>query len=425
MKTTAVRMYGKQDLRMETFELPEIRDNEILAHIVSDSICMSSYKAAKQGSDHKRVPDNIALKPVMIGHEFCGELVKVGAKWKDKFREGMRFSIQPAIYYPDAPLGILSAPGYTYQHIGGDATYVIIPNEVMVQDCLLPYDGEAYFMGSLAEPVSCIAGAFHAQYHTTQGSYEHRMGIVEGGSMAILAGVGPMGLGAIDYAIHADRKPRLLVVTDIDQARLDRAASIYTVEHAAEHGVELRYVNTREMRDPVAALLEINGDKGYDDVFVFAPVKPVVEQGDAILGTDGCLNFFAGPTDSSFSASFNFYNVHYEAHHLVGTSGGNTDDMREALEIMGHGKVNPAAMVTHVGGLNAVVETTLTLPDIPGGKKLIYTNKNLPLVAIDDFAERGKADPFYARLARICAEHNNLWSLEAERYLLENAPEIA
>ena len=37
-----------------------------------------------------------------------------------------------------------------------------------------------------------------------------------------------MGLGAIDYALHCDRRPRLLVITDIDDARLERAQSIYT-----------------------------------------------------------------------------------------------------------------------------------------------------------------------------------------------------
>ena len=41
-----------------------------------------------------------------------------------------------------------------------------------------------------------------------------------------------MGLGAIDYALHCDRRPSLLVVTDIDDERLARAESIYTVEHA-------------------------------------------------------------------------------------------------------------------------------------------------------------------------------------------------
>ena len=80
MKTTAVRLYGKQDLRLETFELPAIRDDEILARIVSDSICMSSYKAAMQGADHKRVPDDIDRNPVIIGHGFCGELLEVGTR---------------------------------------------------------------------------------------------------------------------------------------------------------------------------------------------------------------------------------------------------------------------------------------------------------------------------------------------------------
>jgi len=287
---------------------------------------MSSYKAAKQGSDHKRVPADIADNPVMIGHEFCGEIVEVGPRWKDRFAPGKRFSIQPALNYK----GSLDAPGYSYHYIGGDATYVVIPEEVMTQDCLLDYDGEAFFLGSLAEPVSCVAGAFHANYHTTQGSYVHSMGIVEGGKTAILAGVGPMGLGAIDYAIHNPRRPGLLVVTDIDQARLDRAAAIYTVEEAAANGVELHYLNTAAVDNADEALLALTGGEGYDDVFVFAPVRPVVEQGDRILGKDGCLNFFAGPTDPSFAAEFNFYDVHYASHHVVGTSGGNTDDMREA-----------------------------------------------------------------------------------------------
>ena len=33
MKTTAVRIYGKNDLRLESFELPEIKETEILKAI--------------------------------------------------------------------------------------------------------------------------------------------------------------------------------------------------------------------------------------------------------------------------------------------------------------------------------------------------------------------------------------------------------
>jgi L-sorbose 1-phosphate reductase len=415
MKTKAVRLYGKEDLRLEEFELPQIKDNEILARIVSDSICMSSYKAQKQGSDHKRVPNDVAENPIIIGHEFCGEILEVGSKWKDQFTPGQQYSIQPALNYK----GSLNAPGYSFQFIGGDATNIIIPSEVMEMGCLLPFKSDAYFIGSLAEPMSCIAGAMHANYHIKQGTYIHEMGIKEDGQMALLAGVGPMGLGFIDYTLNCDRRPAKLVVTDIDDGRLKRAASIYTVEKAFENGVELIYINTKDMENPVPELMSLSeNNMGYDDVFVMAPVKPVVEQGDQILGKDGCLNFFAGPSNTDFNANLNFYDVHYAAHHLVGTSGGNTDDMKEVLTMMADGVINPVALVTHIGGLNSVVETTKNLPNIPGGKKLIYTQINLPLTALDDFKEKGKADPLFAGLADIIEKTNNLWSVEAEEYLL-------
>ena len=77
-------------------------------------------------------------------------------------------------------------------------------------------------------------------------------------------------------------------------------------------------------------------------------------------------------------------------------------------------------MVTHIGGLDCCVETTLNLPKIPGGKKLIYTHINMPLTAIDDFAEKGKDDPRFADLAEIVSRHSGLWCLEAENYLLSH-----
>jgi len=424
MKTKAIRLYGKKDLRLEEFELPAIKDDEILAKVVSDSICMSSYKAATQGEDHKRVPNDVAENPIIIGHEFSGEIVEVGAKWQNKFKPGQKYSIQPAIYYEDGPVGVLSAPGYSYQHIGGDATYVIIPKDVLEQDCLLAYDGPGFYPASLAEPLSCVIGAMHANYHTKAGSYVHDMEIVDGGKMAILAGVGPMGLAAINYVINRkDRKPSLLVITDIDQSRLDRAEEIFPVEWAKENGIELVYLNTGNIEDPVAALKDLSGGIGYNDVFVFAPVAAVIEQGDAILGYDGCLNFFAGPSNTEFSAKMNFYNVHYAYTHIVGTSGGNNDDMVEALACMSKG-LDPAGLVTHIGGLNSVIDTTLNLPGIPGGKKLIYTHKNLPLTAIADFGKLGKTDPLYAELSKIVTKTKGLWNVEAEEYLLANAPEI-
>lgn len=54
MKTKAVRLYGKNDLRTEEFELPEITDDELLAEVMTDSVCMSTYKAQFLGTEHAR-----------------------------------------------------------------------------------------------------------------------------------------------------------------------------------------------------------------------------------------------------------------------------------------------------------------------------------------------------------------------------------
>ena len=423
MKTKAVRLYGKNDLRLEEFELPEIKDDEILAQVVSDSACMSSYKAVSMGAEHKRVPDNVAENPVIIGHEFCGKIIKVGKKWQNDFREGDKFSIQPAMNYR----GTLDAPGYSFSYIGGDSQYVVIPHMVMETGCLLKYTGDGYYFGSLAEPVSCIIGAFHANYHVKQGSYVHKMGIVPGGRVAILAGVGPMGLSAIEYALNGPVKPSLVVVTGGytgNPSKLLRAQSIYTEENAAEKGITLKYVDMGRSDAPVKELLDLTDGEGYTDVFCMSSSENVIEQADDILSKDGCLNFFAGPAKTDFKAPFNFFNVHYNGSHIVGTSGGNNDDLTEALSLMSAGVLDPSCMVTHIGGLNAVIDTVLNLPKIPGGKKMIYTHIDFPLTALSDLAKLGESDPLCARLAEIVKNNNGLWNTEAENYLLENAPKI-
>jgi L-sorbose 1-phosphate reductase len=416
MKTRAVRLYGKKDLRLEEFELPEIKEDEILVKIVSDSICMSSYKAAILGPDHKRVPNDVAVNPIIIGHETAGDIVEVGSKWKKQFKPGQKFAIQPALNYK----GSMDSPGYSYKYCGGDATYAIMPQEVMELGCLLGYEADTYYEASLAEPMSCIIGAFHANYHTSMGSYVHKMGIVEGGKLAILAGAGPMGLGAIDYALHCDRRPSMIVVTDVEEKRLKRAEAIFNVEEIKKDGIELIFVNTKNTEDVVGYLRNLTGGTGFDDVYAFAPVKAVVEQADKILGRDGCLNFFAGPTDVNFSGECNFYNVHYNSTHIVGTTGGNTDDMIESLRMTEKRLINPAVMVTHIGGLDSAAEATLRLPEVPAGKKLIYTNIDMELTEIDDFEQKGKSNIHFAKLAEITKKNKGLWCAEAEKYLLEN-----
>ena len=381
MKTKAVRLYGEKDLRLEEFELPTINDGEILIKIVSDSVCMSTYKTAMQGAKHLRVPDNVAENPIIIGHEFCAEIVSVGKMWEKEYSVGDKVVMPPVLSY----LGGNQTVGYSFGEIGGVSTYSIVYEHIIRNGFLMKLQSDAFFKGSLIEPASCVLRGYKANYHLNGDT--PTMNIKKGGKTAILAGCGPMGLVAIDIALHGDVKPSLLVVSDIDEERLRRAERIYDPSKAKKLGIQLVFVNTTSKDE----LMNISGGSGYDDVFVYAPIPSVVELGDSILAFDGCLNFFAGPLDKSFSAPINFYNVHYAQHHYAGTSGSTPDDMKDIVNLIGDNRIDPAVMVTHIGGIDSAIEATLNLPHIKGGKKLIYTHINLPLTAISDFAKLGNS----------------------------------
>jgi hypothetical protein len=70
--------------------------------------------------------------------------------------------------------------------------------------------------------------------------------------------------------------------------------------------------------------------------------------------------------------------------------------------------------------MDAAIDTTIHLPEIPGGKKLIYTHIELPLTAIADFATLGQTDDRFRIMDEMVKVNNGLWSAEAEKYLLEN-----
>ncbi len=92
----------------------------------------------------------------------------------------------------------------------------------------------------------------------------------------------------------------------------------------------------------------------------------------------------------------------------------------EANDLAAKGKIEPAVMVTHVGGIDCIADATLNLPSIPGGKKLTYTQFDMPLTAIEDFAELGKTDLLFQKLDEACKRNRGLWNAEAEKILFEH-----
>ncbi|MBQ9070252.1 MAG: zinc-binding dehydrogenase [Clostridia bacterium] len=417
MKTTAVRLHGEMDLRVDEFELPALGEKEILVNFITDSLCASTYKAVKLGTNHKRVPPDIAENPVMMGHEMCGVIVEIGSAVDPKWKIGQKIIIQTALKLESG-----YDPGYSYPYIGGASTYAIVPEIVLERNCLIPYNGEGYFKASMVEPLACCYRGFLGCYHTDYTTYTRTDGTKKGGKLAILGGSGPMGLGCIELA-YGFAGMAQVVVTDLNQVRLNEAALKCSPEYALERGCELTYLCTAELEDPVAKLLELS-DGGFDDVFVMAPVPALFTMAEQICREDGCINFFAGPSQHDLQGSLNIYRIHYDGIHVLGTGSSIPQDMRDVLKLIETNTIRPAALISHILGMNAYVDTMMTMSTPTGAKKLCYTGLDIPLIAIDELDEWGNKDTLYAELAGIVKKNGGLWCVEAEEYLLANAPKI-
>lgn len=417
MKTQAVRLHGEMDVRFGEFELPEIKEDEVLLHVICDTVCMSTYKAVKQGSKHKRVPNDIEKNPIILGHEMCCEIAQVGGALKDKWQVGQKVVIHPALKLANG-----FDPGYSYTYIGGNSRYAVVPNFVLERGCMLPFNSDGYFSGSLVESLGCDLRGYKAMYHTDSETYERRGGIKKGGKVAILAGAGPMGIGAVELAIGY-YGVKQIVVSDINGERLNEAAQRCSVEKAKARGTELIYLDTSKLSDATAELIKIS-DGGFDDVVIMAPVPALFTMAGDICREDGCINMFAGPVAHDLAAPINIYRIHYDGIHIVGTTGSIPEDAKDVIRLIEDGSVNTGALISHIVGLKALPQTIFDMVNHSGAKKVCYNDIDIPLIAIKDLDELGKTNPLYKKLGEIVREHGGVWCAEAERYLLKNAPKL-
>lgn len=90
METKGIRIHGVRDLRMDTFELPEMQEDEILARIVTDSLCLSTYKVAQKGSAHKKLPDIPGGKKVCYTHKSFPLTAVENIQGSDEFSKGLQ-----------------------------------------------------------------------------------------------------------------------------------------------------------------------------------------------------------------------------------------------------------------------------------------------------------------------------------------------
>jgi threonine dehydrogenase-like Zn-dependent dehydrogenase len=422
---------GLDRLHLTTVPVPTPAADELLVRFDACGICFSDIKILRLGGAHPRLTGrDLEREPVVLGHELALTVIAVGAGRRDRFAPSERYAVQPDVFYRGKNVSV----GYALA--GGMAEYGVIGREVLDGDegCyLLPIaptlgDAEA----ALAEPWACVEAAYHwrlnpdpiVRFETAPSPeafaraadalapgqslmltaadgpseplavdigrvHYDRIGFIGprpndrselkgGGTTWLLGAGGPMGQMHLGRALALAEPPAVLVGTDRNAHRLAALQARFGPT-ATARGVALHLVDVSSAPLPHRSL----APHGFDDIVVLVPRADAVEGAFPRLAPGGVLNLFAGVARGT-RARLDLSEIVRNNVRLVGTTGSSIADMRRVLEQVGDGRLNTAASVAAVGGLEALRDgLEATMESRFAGKTVIFPQvSGLPLTPL-------------------------------------------
>lgn len=294
----AALLYGKGDLRVVEVDVPEIGPNDILVKIQVCAVCPTDIRKYRTGN---RLVTGF---PMNLGHEWTGDVVKVGDN-VEGFRNGMR---------------IIGA-GFA-----GYAEYAKVPQTYKELGMVLEIpDNVSYEEGTFVEP---LADCIHA--------VEDRAGAKAGDTVMII-GAGQMGLLLLMVAKHIGAT---VIVSELMGKRVE-----YAEEFGADHVINASEQNT------VGAIEKLTKGWGSDSVIVSIGHPSAIEQGLKMVKKGGTVVIFAGAPEGTL-VGLDPNIIHYGEVMLTGSSWVGTTEVniklyQEALDLIASKRIPVAKLITH------------------------------------------------------------------------------
>ncbi len=386
MRALVLSGVGFDCLQIRKVPTPRPGTQQLLARVDAAGICTSLIKLVEQGPDHNLIYGwDISRYPLILGDEGSVTLVAVGEGLRGSYNPGERYVIQPAVdyppinfreRYPNAAKGVFKlGVGYTLQ--GHLAEYILISEEIIAADCLLPLPDAAipYAHAAMSEPFSCVVSAQDHHLHLVQDTplspREVKKGLKTGG-LTIVVGAGAMGRMHVDLALNY--RPRAILVTDLIQARLEQVKTLYG-KRAEELGVQL-YIKNPATSDIEEFVVRLSNHQGADDVIVAVGSRKAIEIAQHLAGRGAVLNLFGGLKREDRFIQLDTSVVHYKETIVTGSSGGSPWDIAQTLELMVRGEIEPATHITQVGDLDHAVDLLQMVKSQEiDGKAVVYPHR--------------------------------------------------
>ncbi len=377
---------GFEHLQIRKVPTPRPGPGQMLARVDAAGICTSLIKLVEQGSKHQLVYGwDLERWPLILGDEGAVTLVEVGAELQKTYHPGERYVVQPAIEhapinhperYRDGGRGIHKiAVSYT---LGGHlAEYILIPEEVLAADCLLPLPspGLAYSHAAMAEPISCAVSAQDHHVHLDQNNGLAERSLFKGlkpGGVTVIVGAGAMGRFHVELALACH--PRLVIVADFIEERLELVKRLFA-GRARQSGVELIPFNPSQA-DLKAFVKEQSQYLGADDVIIAVGARSAIEEAMSYLGQGAVLNLFGGLKKGDEVVGLDTLTIHYKSINVTGSSGGSPWDIARTLQLMTSGEFDPGVHITRIGDLEHAIELLkMVKAQQIDGKAIVYPHR--------------------------------------------------
>ena len=317
----ALKLFGKNDIRLAEAPVPSISDNEILLKVDAAAVCGTDIRMWQNG--YKGVDE---AHPLILGHELAGTVAEAG-KNITSFKKGERVALAPNIGCGICVRCVAGSPhlcdsykAFGINMDGGFAEYTVVPEEAIRQGNLMALpEGVSPAEAALNEPLSCAYNGF-LKCDVKPGDY------------AMVVGAGPIGL--FHAMLLRMAGAGMVILNDISEARLaDAQAIVPGVVAYCGDGLE-------------GFVRERTGGKGLDVAIVACPVPAAQSAMLPMMDYGGRVNFFGGIPADKQPVAIDTNLVHYKELVLTGSTRSSTAMFRKTLGFVSAGLLPVSRLIT-------------------------------------------------------------------------------
>jgi threonine dehydrogenase-like Zn-dependent dehydrogenase len=304
-----MKVEPKPGIEVRNVPVPKVKPGWTLIKVKACGICGSDVHVYEWTPGYEVI---IPFMPCILGHEFSGEVIRVGEGTTD-IEKGNRVFMGPSRVYRTRQKRKLPKR-YGPFATGGMAEYTLVPTDMLWR---LP-ETVSYEVGAMVEPLHVAMQAVF-------------LSNIMPGERAVILGPGPIGLLTL-LSLKAAGVFVFMIGKAVDEQRLRLAKML---------GADV-ILNADEV-EPVSSVLDVSRD-GVDSVFEATGVPATIQQGLNMVKKNGKL--IAIGIHSS-PASINMLDLVRSSKHLIGSYGGPLSAWTRELALLAQGLINPKPLVSH------------------------------------------------------------------------------